>query len=625
MANVRSEFRIGLKDETARGVASINRSLDSLKSKALVIGAGITASAGIFGVLIKQSADLADELGKTAQRAGVTVEALSGLQYAAKLSDVDLGALSGGLQKLARTMSDAARGSSIAVDAFGALGIAFVDSTGRLRQTDVVFAEIADKFSKLPDGATKTALAMQLLGRSGAQMIPLLNAGADGLEAYRKEAESLGLIIDTKTSKAAEEFNDNLTRINAALQGISLQLAGPVINALSGLSTEFLRAYTEGEGLLRVFTALGSAISRVVQGSDAERMGKLMLEEMELVRKIAEVRKTQWGDMRSGEIIQMETRLKSVRAEMEGLRTVMQPAELGAAPAAAPVARPTIAEPVLAASKAVGEASKAAERATAALQRESDSVRAFLQDYARERESAFQQEVDASKARMEQLAEAIATPRERALRELAEYEQVFGASSEEYGRKAVEVFNQLETEIDDTIETSKDLEKTFADLGATFSSAFEDAILNGEKFSDVLVGLGKDIARLLLRATVTDPLASIAGDILKSGSVGGGIADFFKGLFSNSRGGLYKVAGSGGGERPVAFTAQPGEMVAVGRPGSGGGGITVINVGAAPSRTERRQVNGKRQLVQFFSSTAYDAASEGALASLGLPPPLVAR
>ncbi|WP_230681798.1 hypothetical protein, partial [Streptococcus pneumoniae] len=88
----------------------------------------------------------------------VTVEALSRLEYAAKLSDVSLEGLTGGLQKLSKGMADAAGGKGPAA-AFKALGIAVTDARGQLRGSDEVMSEIADRFSRLEDGATKTALA----------------------------------------------------------------------------------------------------------------------------------------------------------------------------------------------------------------------------------------------------------------------------------------------------------------------------------------------------------------------------------------------------------------------------------------------------------------------------------
>lgn len=617
MTNVRSEFRIGLKDETRAGIASVNRSLDQLKTRAVALGAGITAGAGLFGAMIKQSADLADELGKTAQKAGVTVESLSALGYAAKLSDVGMGQLSGSLQRLSRLMAEAAGGSEEAQKAFSAIGVNVTNAAGQLRSADDVFTDISEALSKLPDGAQKTAAAIKLFGRSGAEIIPLLNSGRNGVEAYRKEAERLGLVMSTETAKAAEEFNDNLTRINAALQGFTLQVAGPVIDVLADLSTEYIRAYTEADNFLKVFTSVGSAIARVAYGTDTQRLGKLMNEEMELVRDIDEARRTQWGNMREREIQRMETRLKEVRTELEGLKTVIDPVELGAAPRREP--RTAGAQAVVA---DLGKVSAEAKRVADTLAKESDDVRAYLQDYARDREAMFHREVEQSRARMQAMIEQFASPRTKAIEELNEIARLVGDGTATYGEAAVAAFNNLNPEIDKTDEKAKKLQATFADLGATFSSAFEDAILNGEKFSDVLGGLAKDIARLLLRETVSNPLAKFFSD---SFGEGGGIGDFFKGLFSNANGGLYRVAGSGGGERPVAFTAQPGEFVSVSR-GAPGGGIVVNVIGAPSAPTVRqRQANGRRQIDLVFSSSAASAIDGGMLQQYGMSPALVAR
>jgi hypothetical protein len=71
-----------------------------------------------------------------------------------------------------------------------------------------------------------------------------------------------------------------------------------------------------------------------------------------------------------------------------------------------------------------------------------------------------------------------------------------------------------------------DISDAAKDLGFTFQSAFEDAILEGEKFSDVLKAIEKDIARIILRMTITKPLgeglAGLIGEGLKGIFTGGG-------------------------------------------------------------------------------------------------------
>lgn len=635
MTTVRSEFRIGLKDETRAGIASVNRSLDQLKTRAVALGAGITAGAGLFGAMIKQSANLADELGKTAQKAGVTVESLSALGYAAKLSDIDMGQLSGSLQRLSRLMADAAGGSEEAQKAFSAIGVNVTNAAGQLRSADAVFEDIAEALSKLPDGAQKTAAAMKLFGRSGAEIIPLLNAGRAGLAGYREEAERLGLVLSTETAKAAEEFNDNLARINSALQGFTLQVAGPAIDVLADLSTEYIRAYTEASNFLKVFTSVGSAIARVAYGTDTQRLGKLMNEEMELVRDIDEARRTQWGNMREREIQRMETRLKEVRTELEGLKTVIDPVELGAAPRREP--RTAGAQAVVA---DLGKVSAEAKRVADTLAKESDDVRAYLQDYARDREAMFQREVEQSRARAQALIEQFASPQSKAVKELNEIARLVGDGTATYGEAAIAAFNELNPEIDKTKERAEALRLTFADMGATFQSAFEDAIFSGGKFSDVLKGLAEDVGRILLRKAVIDPIVGAIGNGIGSlfgggsgGSGGSGpgigysIGYLLGQLFANDKGGLYKVAGGGGGERPIAFTAKAGEYVAVGTSMQQGGGGIVVNVIGAPSTpaVRQREVNGRRTLDLVFSSSAASAIDNGMLQQYGMSPALVAR
>ena len=79
--------------------------------------------------------------------------------------------------------------------AFKALGIDVRDASGNIRDTNAVFLDIADRFGRMQDGATKSALAMQVFGKSGAELIPLLNSGRDGLKgmaAYAEHAQVLG-------------------------------------------------------------------------------------------------------------------------------------------------------------------------------------------------------------------------------------------------------------------------------------------------------------------------------------------------------------------------------------------------------------------------------------------------
>lgn len=201
--------------------------------------AAVAGSAAVIGlgVAVKSAVNEMDKLSKTAQKVGVTTEALSALQYAAELADVDIGQLQGGMTRLVKAQAEVAKGSEEQAALFQALGVQVLNADGSLRNAGDVMADIADKFAAMEDGAEKTALAVQIFGRAGADLIPLLNGGAQGFRDAANEAKAFGLIVSTEAGKAAEEFNDNITRMGNAMQGAGIQLATellPVMNELSG-------------------------------------------------------------------------------------------------------------------------------------------------------------------------------------------------------------------------------------------------------------------------------------------------------------------------------------------------------------------------------------------------------
>ena len=106
------------------------------------------------------------------------------------------------------------------------------------------------------------------------------------------------------------------------------------------------------------------------------------------------------------------------------------------------------------------------------------------------------------------------------------------------------------------------------EIGEAFGRAFEDAIVEGKKFSDVIKQLEKDILRLVTRKVVTEPLSDFISGAIKGSGFGG----FFKNLFGFAHGGQFQVKGVGGiDSQLVAFWATPGETVTVTPPGQPGG------------------------------------------------------
>lgn len=233
-----------------------------------VVAAGLVAASVATAALVKTSIDVGDSLNKMAQKVGISVESLSVLRQQATLSDVALESLQGGLVKMAKAAVAAAEGSKAQADAFKAVGVSVTDSTGKLKGSQQLFSELAVKFSGYTDSAGKAALATEFFGKSGADLIPLLNQlGAQGFEAAAKQAEQFGAIITTDAAKASEQFNDNLTMLHQALEGFGNQIVNQAIGPLAAYTGKMVEAATAGNGYASSASIVANAIKGIIFGA----------------------------------------------------------------------------------------------------------------------------------------------------------------------------------------------------------------------------------------------------------------------------------------------------------------------------------------------------------------------
>ena len=228
---------------------------------AAIAVAGTGAAVGL-AALTKAAIDNADALDNMSQRVGVSVEALSRLQYAAKLSDTSIESLQTGFRTLANNM---VAGS----DAFAKLGISITNTDGSMRSSVDIFSEIADRFAGMEDGALKSALAVDVFGRSGLDLIPMLNAGSAGLAEFGRQSDEFNYTISTKTAKAAAAFNDNLDKINAQLTGVANKVMEAVLPALTDLSTLIVNMNPDAVAIGAALIGIGTAAALAAPGVSA--------------------------------------------------------------------------------------------------------------------------------------------------------------------------------------------------------------------------------------------------------------------------------------------------------------------------------------------------------------------
>jgi hypothetical protein len=221
-----------------------------------VLGAtlgGIAGAAALyFGERIASAAiDVArtgEQLYLFSQRTGVAAESLSELTLAGSIAGAGLEEMGRSIEKFSRAIVNAGTDNDQTGGAFKRLGIDVRDAEGQFKSTEALLLEVADAFHEAADGATKTEIALALFGRAGAQMIPVLNQGAAGIDELRRVAREAGIVLGTDAVKAAHDLHEGWAVLGAFASGFWVQVATPIVMSLAYIIKTFADAKAASEG-----------------------------------------------------------------------------------------------------------------------------------------------------------------------------------------------------------------------------------------------------------------------------------------------------------------------------------------------------------------------------------------
>ena len=232
--------RLGVKDQLDEALSKIQGKLNSFAKKTTAIGAGVSAAgASILGPLLgaaKVFADFGAPLDDISKRTGVGAGKLSAYQFAAEQSGTSIEALETALGKMVKTLYAADEESKGAVDSLADLGLGLEELEGL--RPDQQFEKIADALSRVEDPGKKAALAMQLFGKSGTELLPMIEDGAKGLADMVAQGEALGVVLSDEAIASAAALDDTFVAFWATLKGVTVQIGA----AVAGPLTSFLQA-----------------------------------------------------------------------------------------------------------------------------------------------------------------------------------------------------------------------------------------------------------------------------------------------------------------------------------------------------------------------------------------------
>lgn len=214
---------------------------------AIAAGAIATIAAGAFTAgkaifdLAGRTSKAGSEIFDASKKVSVSAETLSTLKFNAEQAGSSLPEVTQALIQMERRLVDAAGGNDQLSAAFRTLGVNVRDG---LTNPEAALSQLVKRFNELPDGAEKTALAMQVFGRSGANLLPMLEALGGDLEAAKKRAAELGVVFDEDAARAADEFGDALDTLKAQAEGLAFTFGSdvmPVITRAMQNLTESIR------------------------------------------------------------------------------------------------------------------------------------------------------------------------------------------------------------------------------------------------------------------------------------------------------------------------------------------------------------------------------------------------
>ena len=267
-----------LEGEASKAGASSGKTFGSSFGGAIGTGlkvagaAAATAAAGVAALgssLVsnaKETAAYGDNVDKLSQKIGISAEAFQEWDYVFSQNGADIGILESGMKKLSGTVSDAAGGSKSAVEKFKALGLSIEDLSG-LSQEDI-FGKVIEQLQTMPEGAERTAIASDLLGRSAMELGPLLNQTAQDTEALKQQAHDLGMIMSGDAVKNSAAFTDAMDNMSRAMTGAKNAIVANLLPGLTEITNGFANLVAGNEGatdqLKEGFTSLGQSFTAAI-------------------------------------------------------------------------------------------------------------------------------------------------------------------------------------------------------------------------------------------------------------------------------------------------------------------------------------------------------------------------
>jgi hypothetical protein len=556
--------------------------------------AGVFSAAGIAGAVVN-TANALDAFNDSADATGGSIEKLSALEAIALRNGESLDIVTSAIVKLNQALSQSPDSDQAKV--LAAIGL----SADALREKDPAEAlrDVAVALAKFENDGNKARIVSELLGKSARELAPFLGDVA--------AAGELNATVTARQAQEAEEFNKALSAVGAQVtqvgRAIGAEFLPPITAFIQRINEARVAGASFAEQLRQGFSG-GEDIAEISQ-----RIGEIDVALDKVVK-----RRTTAGSLFKGGLFGLANDIDESRLINERIALVERLNRLRAASAKDSVPEvPGLRAPDLTGLLAKpGKAAKIPKDNSDALERAAQQMvddwspltlrwDLAANDFAGGANADLAKWQAEAEERAEALAESyrdIADPTRKYREELqlvTALETTGRLSAEEAFKVRSKLIEDEERALDGRNEKVKEGTSFAKEFGLTMTSAFEDAILQAESFGEVFSGLSKDIARIIIRSSITEPLGKATSNFFKDFDLGKTIGDFFGGGRATGgpvrAGKLYEVNETGGpGELLTAngrtflmanqngYVTPTGAGVSGATGGAAGGGGMVVNM-----------------------------------------------
>lgn len=241
--------------------------------KAAFTGLAAATGAALGGIIASAShfASAGSEIADASARTDASAENLSALGFAAKQTGTDLGTVEGSFRKMQKTIGEASSGSKQAADALAQIGISAADLQGL--NPDEQFDKIGRAVAGVSDSTQRAAIAMEIFGKSGTSIIPLLS----DMDALKAQAQALGVVLTNDQANAADALGDSWDALGSAIGGvenvIGSAVAGPLTQMISTVTNLVIgmgQWVSQSDALQATFAALATGFDFIAtRGSES--------------------------------------------------------------------------------------------------------------------------------------------------------------------------------------------------------------------------------------------------------------------------------------------------------------------------------------------------------------------